>query len=70
YDEGRLCGFLGDTHIYHNHIKQVDTQIQREPYGLPIINTKKFVSIFDWSYTDSEIECYSSHPPIKAPIAI
>jgi thymidylate synthase len=30
-----LIGSLGDTHIYTNHIEQVNTQLTREPMALP-----------------------------------
>lgn len=67
---GRLCGFLGDTHIYNNHIEQAKTQLSREPYELPFIKTNNFTSIFDWVYTDTEVIGYKHHPYIKLPIAV
>ena len=68
--EGKLVGFLGDTHIYENHIDGMTEQLQRKPFPLPKINTKNFKSIFDWEYTDSEIEGYEHHPRIKFEIAV
>ena len=70
YGEGRLCGFLGDTHIYNNHVEQVMKQLSREPYQLPTIQTPNFTSIFDWGYDDSQVIGYKHHPGIKAPIAV
>jgi len=70
FEEGRLCGFLGDTHIYKNHMTQVATQLLREPYPLPTIKTRVFKSIFDWEYTDTEVVDYKHHPGIKLPIAV
>lgn len=70
YQEGRLCAFIGDTHIYNNHFDQVNTQLEREPYQLPTIRTRNFTSIFDWEYTDTEVLGYKHHPGIKAPIAV
>ncbi|MBR9699286.1 thymidylate synthase [Candidatus Woesearchaeota archaeon] len=69
FEEGKLVGFLGDTHIYDNHVEGVREQISREPKKLPTIKTE-FTSIFDWKYTDSTVEDYESHPHIKFPIAI
>jgi len=68
--EGRLIGFLGDTHIYINHIEGISLQIIREPRALPRIKTGNFTSIFDWQYKDSVIENYDPHPAIKFDIAV
>jgi thymidylate synthase len=68
--EGKLIGFLGDTHIYINHVDAIREQIARAPRSLPAIKTEKFSSIFDWSYGDSIIEGYDPHPGIKFDIAV
>lgn len=68
--EGKLIGFLGDTHIYKNHVAGLQEQLLREPKALPTIQTKDFSSIFDWEYTDSKILEYEHHPRIKFDIAV
>jgi thymidylate synthase len=68
--EGKLIGFLGDTHVYENHIEGLKEQLKREPYSLPKIQTKDFKSVFDWKYTDTEVIDYKKHPPIKFEIAV
>lgn len=68
--EGRLVGFLGDTHIYTNHVEGIKEQLSRKPYSLPKIKTGNFTSIFDWKYTDTVIEGYEHHPRIKFEIAV
>ena len=68
--EGKLIGFLGDTHIYVNHIEAIRLQLSREPRALPQIKTEKFSSIFDWHYGDTVIENYDPHPAIKFEIAV
>ena len=72
YGEGRLVGFLGDTHIYSNHIKGAKEQLSRDPhtYPLPKIVTEPFTSIYDWTHTDSTIVGYESYPRIKLDIAV
>lgn len=72
YKEGRLVGFLGDTHIYLNHLDGLKEQLTRDPnlYPLPQIKTDNFTNIFDWQYTDTELIGYQSHPGIKFNIAI
>ncbi|MNW24120.1 Thymidylate synthase [compost metagenome] len=61
----------GDVHIYSNHMEQVQTQLQREPYPLPkLVIKRKPDSIFDYVYEDFEFEDYQHHPGIKAPVAV
>jgi thymidylate synthase len=68
--EGRLVGFLGDTHIYVNHLDALREQIRREPRPLPRIATPQFTSVFDWRYTDSAVENYDPHPALRFEIAV
>lgn len=68
--EGKLIGFLGDVHIYENHIEGLQEQLSREPKKLPSIKTENFTSIFEWKYEDSSIENYDPHPRIKFEIAV
>lgn len=68
--EGKLVGFLADTHIYINHIDGIKQQIQRDPYKIPNIVTDNFSDIFSWNYTDSHIENYQHHPKIPFEIAV
>lgn len=61
----------GDVHLYLNHLEQAKTQLQREPYDLPILLIKrKPESIFDYTFEDFEITNYHAHPHIKAPVSI
>ena len=68
--EGKLIGFLGDTHIYINHINAISIQLVRQPKELPKIKTENFKSIFDWHYEDTVVEGYDPHPAIKFEIAV
>ena len=70
--EGKLVGFLADTHIYVNHIDGAKEQLARDPntYPLPSIQTENFTSIFDWKCEDSKVLNYESYPSIKFDIAI
>lgn len=72
FEEGRLVGFLADTHIYVNHLEGAKEQLARDTdkYPLPKIETENFKSIFDWQYTDSNLAGYESYPPIKFDIAV
>lgn len=61
----------GDTHIYSNHVEQVDLQLTREPLPLCTLKiNRKPDSIFDYKYEDFEFVNYESHGVIKAPVAV
>ncbi|MDR0300706.1 MAG: thymidylate synthase [Treponema sp.] len=68
--EGRLIGFLGDVHIYVNHVDAIRLQCERSPKTLPCVKTQNFTSIFDWHYGDTVVENYEPHPAIKFEIAV
>lgn len=70
FKEGKLVGFLGDTHIYLNHVEGLKEQIKRAPFRLPSVKTENFKSIFDWKFEDTKAENYESHPAIKFEIAV
>jgi thymidylate synthase len=70
--EGKLIGFLGDTHIYLNHVDGAKEQLERDPETYPLcrIETEHFTSIFDWSAEDTKKIGYESYPRISFPIAV
>lgn len=58
--------FLGDMHIYDDHLEALKKQIKNEPYEFPTINIKnKYLNIEDYKFSDFEILNYKSHNPIK-----
>jgi len=69
-EPGEFIWTGGDCHIYDNHIEQVKTQLDREPYSFPTLKLAPRNSIFDYTYDDFTIENYQHHPTIKAPIAV
>ena len=70
FKEGRLVGFLADTHVYVNHVEGLKEQLNREPGKLPTIQTEHFTSIFDWKYQDTKVEDYKPQPRIKFEVAV
>ena len=68
---GEFIHTFGDAHLYLNHMEQARLQLGREPFALPRMKLNPSVrSIFDFRYEDFTLENYSSHPAIKAPIAV
>jgi len=67
---GEFVHTLGDTHLYLNHLEQVDEQLSREPRALPTMRLNPDVkSVFDFRYEDFTLEGYDPHPTIKAPMS-
>ena len=69
-EPGDFVHTLGDTHLYLNHMEQVDEQLSREPRPLPhMILNKERNSLFDFTYEDFTLEGYDPWPTIKAPMS-
>ncbi|GGX86548.1 thymidylate synthase [Massilia dura] len=87
---GRLTGytprwftyFIGDAHIYENHMEMVQEQLRREPYEAPRFVIADRVPDFavtgkyepEWlekiEPSDFSLEGYRHHPPLTAPMAV
>ena len=69
-EAGEFIHTLGDTHIYLNHIDQVEEQLSRKPHELPNLKINEKENLFDFNFNDFELLNYQSHPFISAPIAV
>ena len=70
-EPGEFVHSFGDTHIYLNHLEQVNEQLSRDPHSLPQLNIKnKRNSLFEFEINDFELTEYDPHPFISAPIAV
>ena len=70
-EPGEFIHTLGDTHIYHNHMEQVRTQLAREPRALPRMTLNPEVKrLEDFRYEDFTLTDYNPHPHIKGEVAV
>tara|TARA_Y100000389_G_scaffold204526_2_gene257711 strand:- start:5196 stop:6116 length:921 start_codon:yes stop_codon:yes gene_type:complete len=61
-----FCYYLGNCHIYDDHIEILKEQIQRKPYKFPkIVINKKYENIDDYNINNIELSEYVYHPPLK-----
>ncbi|MBC7415961.1 MAG: thymidylate synthase [Herminiimonas sp.] len=87
---GRLTGytprwftyFIGDAHIYENHLDMVKQQLDRAPFAAPTFVIDERIPAFaetgvyapQWleliEPTDFSLDGYQHHPPISAPMAV
>ncbi|MEH7441585.1 thymidylate synthase [Bacillus sp. JJ1122] len=70
-EPGEFIHTFGDTHIYTNHLEQVQLQLTREPKPLPQMKINPNVqSIFDFKFEDFELVNYEAHPHIKGVVSV
>ena len=70
-EAGTFVHTLGDAHLYSNHMQQAQLQLQRTPHALPQMKINQAVdSIFDFKFSDFELQNYSADDHIKAAVAV
>lgn len=69
-DVGELTAFLGDTHIYENHLDKLKEQIARPSFSLPKIEFDKYEDIFSWTNDKCRLINYQAGEKIKYDVAI
>lgn len=87
---GRLTGytprwftyFIGDAHVYENHIPMLEEQLKRDPFEAPRLQLSDRIPDYavtgqyapEWlekvEPTDFWLEGYQHHPPLTAPMAV
>ena len=62
---------IGDAHISLDHMKQVATQLEREPRPLPWMAINPDVTnIDDFVFEDFELVDYNPHPAIRGKVSV
>ena len=70
-EAGDFVHSFGDAHIYSNHLEQVDIQLQRSPFPLPVIQLNPTVKdLFAFRYEDFALKSYQTHPHIAGKVAV
>ena len=68
---GEFIHTFGDTHLYSNHLEQVELQLSREIKHLPTMKINPSVKdIFEFTIDDFELTNYDPHPHIKGIVAV
>lgn len=68
---GEFIHSFGDLHLYSNHLKQAELQLQREPRRKPKMQLNDEIrKIDDFQYEDFYLTDYHPHPHIKAAVAV
>lgn len=74
--------FIGDAHIYENHVEMLEEQLKREPHPAPQLVISQRVPSFaetgayepEWlekiEPSDFSLAGYIHHPPLTAPMAV
>lgn len=68
---GDFVHTTGDTHLYLNHLEQVQLQLTRTPRALPRMQLNPDVkSIFDFRYEDFQLSDYDPWPHIPGKVSV
>lgn len=70
---GEFVHFMGDTHVYQDHVTELTKQVERAPRAFPKLRIRKHVAdvVDGWSFDDLELVDYHPHKdPVKLKMAV
>lgn len=73
---GKVCHFIGDCHLYSDHVEQAKEQLKREPFAFPQVEVserllnKGLEGLKDLDLKDFSLKNYKSHKSIKAKMSV
>ena len=71
YEPGEFVHTTGDTHLYLNHLQQLEEQLSRTPRPLPrMVINPQVKDIFSFQYDDFHLTDYNPWPHIKAEVSV
>ena len=70
-EAGEFVHTTGDTHLYLNHLEQVQLQLSRTPRSLPSMKLNPDVkNIFEFRYEDFQLSDYDPWPHIPGKVSV
>ena len=72
-EPGKFVHFMGDTHVYKNHVEPLKEQISRTPKPFPLLRIKSrpdLTTIDDFVASDFELIGYNCHGKISMEMAV
>ena len=60
-----LTHYIGNAHIYENHIEPLKQQIERDPYHFPKLHINNKSDIDSFRIEDFTLDNYKYYPSIK-----
>jgi len=71
YIPGTLVGFMGDSHIYKNHLNQVESLFDKKSYDLPtLIIDDEFKDVRSFDYNQASLKDYKHNGVVKGSVAV
>lgn len=72
---GTLTMNLGDSHIYRNHLPQVEEMLSREPKPMPFLWLEdrcysEYKNLDEFKFEDFDLLNYDPHPAIKGDVSV
>lgn len=67
---GELTFFIGDAHIYMNHMNQVEEVLKRKPAKLPTLLLDPAATLWDFEPTQAKLLDYIPYAAIPAPLNV
>lgn len=68
---GELVHFMGDAHVYSNHVEALEEQLRNAPRAFPTLHINPDVTDIDgFRFEDFEIRGYHPHKRIKMEMAV